>query len=354
MLQVTPVDCQPTTIVKEIQLIFDAELQSKKIEMDIIEEKSYEDLGIEYVRADPSRISQILINLLSNAIKFLENRPERRITLVLGVSTTAPKLDATPLHSPDLESEFDSQDLYLLFSIHDTGPGLKKAEMAALFQRFSQATPRTHVTYGGSGLGLFISKRLVELQGGRIYVDSVEGKGSTFSFFIKVERSTMVSKQKTSPRTHATVPEADVVSDGIQTHVLVVEVCGNNLSRLTGAPQDNLINQRLLKKQLVGSGYRVSVANHGREAVDKVLASQNSPKDLIHLVLMDVEMPILNVSSVCNAADFRGFKLPGYFEKRKPRENFGSISRLLRYLMRLPFLRVGVGKCAGRAEEENV
>lgn len=136
------------------------------------------------------------------------------------------------------------------------------------------------MTYGGSGLGLFISKRLVELQGGRIYVDSVEGKGSTFSFFIKVERSSMVSKQKTSPRTQATVPEADVVSDGIQTHVLVVE--------------DNLINQRLLKKQLVGSGYRVSVANHGREAVDKVLASQDSPKDLIHLVLMDVEMPILN------------------------------------------------------------
>jgi len=231
MLQVTPVDCQPMTIVKQIQQIFDAELQSKKIEIDIIEEKSYEDLGIEFVRADPSRISQILINLLSNAIKFLENRPERRITLVLGVSASAPKLEATPLHSPDLESAFDTQDLYLLFSIHDTGPGMKKAEMSALFQRFQQATPRTHVTYGGSGLGLFISKRLVELQGGRIYVDSVEGKGSTFSFYIKVERSSMVSKQKSSPGTQATVPETDVVPDGNQTHVLVVEVCEKILFR---------------------------------------------------------------------------------------------------------------------------
>src|SRR5271154_6180557 len=224
MLQVTPVDCQPTTIVKEIQQIFDAELQSKKIEMVIIEEKSYEDLGIEYVRADPSRISQILINLLSNAIKFLENRPERRITLVLGASTTAPKLDATPLHSPDLESDFDSQDLYLLLSIHDTGPGLKKAEMAALFQRFSQATPRTHVTYGGSGLGLFISKRLVELQGGRIYVDSVEGKGSTFTFYIEVERSNTVAKQS-SPSTPVKVKEEEIPEEReTQTHVLVVEV----------------------------------------------------------------------------------------------------------------------------------
>jgi hypothetical protein len=127
-----------------------------------------------------------------------------------------------------------------------------------------------------------------------------------------------------------------------------------NLSRLTCASQDNLINQRLLKKQLVGSGYRVSVANHGQEAVDKVLASQNSPKDVIHVVLMDVEMPILNVVSVCNAADFRDFKLQGYFEKRNPREKFASISRLLRYILRLPLLPVGIGKCAGRAEEENV
>src|SRR5271170_1277715 len=224
MLQVTPVDCQPTTIVKEIQLIFDAELQSKKIEMDIIEEKSYEDLGIEYVRADPSRISQILINLLSNAIKFLENRPERRITLVLGVSTTAPKLDATPLHSPDLESDFDSQDLYLLFSIHDTGPGLKKAEMAALFQRFSQATPRTHVTYGGSGLGLFISKRLVELQGGRIYVDSVENKGSTFTFYIKAGRSSVSGRHDTKSPTLPSGEDGIASASGHKTHVLVVEV----------------------------------------------------------------------------------------------------------------------------------
>ena len=64
---------------------------------------------------------------------------------------------------------------------------------------------------------------------------------------------------------------------------------------LTCAPQDNLINQRLLKKQLAGSGYKVSVANHGQEAVDKVMAFQDSPKEMIHVVLMDVEMPVLNV-----------------------------------------------------------
>ena len=229
MLQVTPVDCEPMTIVKQIQQIFDAELQSKKIEMSITQHNSYHDLDIEWVRADPSRISQILINLLSNAIKFLDNRPVRRITLTLSASATAPKPDATPLHSPDIEGDPNSQDLYLSFSINDTGPGLKKAEMAALFQRFSQATPRTHVTYGGSGLGLFISKRLVELQGGMIYVDSLEGNGSTFAFYIKVQRSSMTVK-RIKPQPEVTNVENDIVpEDQTQTHVLVVEVFLNYL-----------------------------------------------------------------------------------------------------------------------------
>jgi signal transduction histidine kinase len=226
MLQVTPVDCEPMTIVKQIQQIFDAELQSKKIEITINQDSSYKDLDIGWVRADPSRISQILINLLSNAIKFLDSRPVRKITLTLAASVTVPKLDATPLYSPNFEVNPDSQDLYLSFSVNDTGPGLKDAEMAALFKRFSQATPRTHVTYGGSGLGLFISKRLVELQGGRIYVDSVEGKGSTFSFYIKVERSSMAIKRKQYTPLVTNVEEEVVLEDRTQTHVLVVEVTG--------------------------------------------------------------------------------------------------------------------------------
>jgi hypothetical protein len=283
MLQVTPVDCEPMTIVRQIQQIFDAELQSKKIEMEILKDDTYNALNIQWIRADPSRISQILINLLSNAIKFLDQRPERRIILTLGASLIAPEVDSTTLVSPKVEHPpaLEPDDIYLSFSIKDTGPGLKQAEMAALFQRFSQATPRTHVTYGGSGLGLFISKRLVELQGGHIYVDSVEGKGSTFAFFIKVGRSSRVDTQKVSPSAAFRGKQDDVQNaEGNQVHVLVVE--------------DNLINQRLLKKQLLGSGYVVSVANQGQEAIDKIFSSQHG-EEKIDIVLMDVEMPILDV-----------------------------------------------------------
>lgn len=78
-----------------------------------------------------------------------------------------------------------------------------------------------------------------------------------------------------------------------------------------------MINQRLLKKQLLGSGYRVSVANHGQEAVDKVLASQSSPKEKIHIVLMDVEMPILDVFSYFQTANERDYKLQNSSAKQK-------------------------------------
>ena len=218
------------TIVRQIQQIFDAELHSKRIEMEILEDKSLFDLGIEWVRADPSRISQILINLLSNAIKFLDRRPERRITLTVAASTEAPKSDDTALPSPNVEIQIGpaGSHLYLFFSIMDTGPGLKEAEMSALFKKFSQATPRTHVTYGGSGLGLFISKRLVELQGGRIYVYSQEGAGSTFSFYIQVERSDRVTTTTAAspPPVPVRAPPIELPErlDGQQTHVLVVEV----------------------------------------------------------------------------------------------------------------------------------
>jgi hypothetical protein len=77
----------------------------------------------------------------------------------------------------------------LTFSVHDTGSGLTDEERALLFQRFTQASPETHVTYGGSGLGLFICRKLTELQGGQITVQSRRGEGSKFSFYIEVKRA---------------------------------------------------------------------------------------------------------------------------------------------------------------------
>lgn len=83
----------------------------------------------------------------------------------------------------------DGEELFIEFAVRDTGRGLTPEEKKLLFQRFSQASPRTHVTYGGSGLGLFISRELTELQGGEIGVSSEAGKGSTFAFYVMCRRS---------------------------------------------------------------------------------------------------------------------------------------------------------------------
>ena len=83
----------------------------------------------------------------------------------------------------------DGDPLYLKFIVEDTGRGLTSEEQQRLFSRFAQGSTRTHVKYGGSGLGLFISRELAELQGGEIGFSSTPGIGSTFCFYIKTRRS---------------------------------------------------------------------------------------------------------------------------------------------------------------------
>src|SRR5205814_2140177 len=151
------------------------------------------------------------------------------------------------------------EEVYVQFAVQDTGRGLTVDEKKLLFIRFSQASPRTHVQYGGSGLGLFISRELTELQGGEIGVSSEAGRGSTFAFYIKARRSTEPNdKQDQFPvlpklsgdpklrRTEGAVRSKDFAvldaKNAVQDHewrnikVLIVE--------------DNLVNQQVLEKQL--------------------------------------------------------------------------------------------------------
>jgi hypothetical protein len=142
----------------------------------------------------------VLINLTTNAIKFTTTEETRTIKVVLSASRERPSLRSRPTVNyfpmrakrvdqtcgPDWG---DGEEIFLEFAVQDTGRGLTPDEKKLLFQRFSQASPRTHVQYGGSGLGLFISRELTELQGGEIGVSSEAGKGSTFAFYVKCRRS---------------------------------------------------------------------------------------------------------------------------------------------------------------------
>lgn len=109
--------------------------------------------------------------------------------------------------------------MYIIITVQDTGRGLSGHERDLLFHRFSQASPRTHIQYGGNGLGLFISRRLAELQGGAIGFSSDPGKGSTFSFYVKARRSTRANTPSLRAPTEMNVQPA--TRDQIS--VLVVE-----------------------------------------------------------------------------------------------------------------------------------
>ncbi|KLU90858.1 hypothetical protein MAPG_09383 [Magnaporthiopsis poae ATCC 64411] len=201
LLLITPVPTQPLTILRRAVKMFDPELQAKRIEVEIQTHPHFHELAVDWVTLDPSRVLQVLINLMTNAIKFTAPVSGKRlITVGVGASLAPP--DARQIHAgfqyvPTKTSNVGitaseewgiGEVLYINFQVQDTGCGLSEAEKQMLFQRFKQASPRTHAQYGGSGLGLFISKRLAELHGGQIGVASEAGEGSLFGFFVQAKR----------------------------------------------------------------------------------------------------------------------------------------------------------------------
>ncbi|PSN67097.1 hypothetical protein BS50DRAFT_493331 [Corynespora cassiicola Philippines] len=321
MLMVTPVDAQPLQVAQRALKMFEGEVQTAGIQMEFVLTEEYKQLEIDWVKLDPSRVLQVLINLTTNAIKFTTTESSRTIKVILSASRGRPSASKTPTVSffPSRSKRVDQtlgpdwgdgEEIFLEFAVQDTGRGLNDEEKKVLFQRFSQASPRTHVQYGGSGLGLFISRELTELQGGEIGVSSEAGKGSTFAFYVKCRRTPEPKEAMDIPITlarqlsnakervrleppkvkdFAKVPKDKVVdqikSQKAHLKVLIVE--------------DNLVNQRVLQRQLQNQGIATLVANHGGEALEKLKQSQywkGSKADAIDVgvVLMDKEMPVMD------------------------------------------------------------
>ena len=318
LLLVTPVDVQPITVVQNVIKMFEAELNSNEITGDFRIEDSYRELQVDWVKLDPSRLRQVLINLMTNAIKFTQGRPLRRICISLGASTEKiePELSMDvlktgvsyfPPRHPDQQDLTDDADwadgekINLHLAVSDTGPGLDDDEKKILFQRFSQASPRTHVQYGGSGLGLFICRILTELQGGQIGVQSSKGEGSTFAFYVKSRRtehptepdpSVTVPTPRPSPPKPMTRPQAHAIShlpEQLPSSLTPVPRSSGKISPVSPAHvrdtssaksldvlivEDNLVNQRVLQRQLQLSGNNTFVANHGGEALEELRRSR--------------------------------------------------------------------------------
>ena len=320
LLLVTPCDVMPKTVVQRALKMFDGEVQTADIKLNFKIDQSIEKLGIEWVKLDPSRLLQVLINLTTNAIKFTTNEEKRNINVTLAASLGPPSKDGSivsyfPPRSKkkDLTKSPDwgtGEKVYLHFAVQDTGRGLTDDEKKLLFLRFSQASPRTHVQYGGSGLGLFISRELVELQGGEIGVASRAGEGSTFAFYIKARRSTAPNddvdqfpgagarKPSTGKHTMPTSPKGVAPSSQTSQISLAPDLVPKGSLKIL-VVEDNLVNQKVLSKQLRNMGCIVHVANHGGECLDRLRESTfwkgNGRDGLeISVILMDQEMPVMD------------------------------------------------------------
>ncbi|GAB7354228.1 hypothetical protein MBLNU459_g4770t1 [Dothideomycetes sp. NU459] len=217
-----------------------------------------------YLKADATILSQVLLNLVSNAIKFT---PEN--------GTITIDLYADP---PD-----ETGKVTLHGSVTDNGLGMTEAEQQRLFQRFSQANRKVAQLYGGSGLGLSISKELVRVMGGEMHVQSSQGKGSTFSF-------TSLHDSPTRKELLDFLRESNSPKDGL--------IAGMTNASLETAPQfrmicvaeDNPINLKHLAKNLTVLGYEHVMCTNGREALDKFMEADN----IIDAVIIDMSMPIMD------------------------------------------------------------
>ena len=198
---------------------------------------------------DPHRMSQVLNNLVSNALKFTLQGSVK-------VAVSAQML-------------LTEQDLYrLTISVTDTGMGIQPDQQARLFDSFRQASVSVSRHYGGSGLGLFISKGLVELMGGEISVSSQPNKGSTFEFRVDLQPS------HSPVRSMETVPPG-MMGPLVGARILVVE--------------DDLTNQTLLQAWLQQAEAVTVCRANGQEALDEL-----SKASYFDAVLMDVSMPLMD------------------------------------------------------------
>jgi signal transduction histidine kinase/FixJ family two-component response regulator len=320
LLTIFPTVFRPSELIDKALQMFKTEFEVNGIE---VHKREDEQSAITHdlpVFGDTSRLMQILVNLLTNAIKFTRVRKIRNITIRYGYAQGEPSTEvfgtgfewhSTGIVRPDLTQEPDygqGKAVYLYFAVVDSGTGVPPGFIDKVFSKFEQADRRTHTQYGGSGLGLYISRELAELQGGCIGISSKDGIGSTFAFYTKVRRadaqpsstSELVHHARSTTTTSQTFPLHSLDDHSISAllppprsyHILLVE--------------DNLLNQKVLAKQLRRAGCVVRVSDNGGEAIDQILRMHQQPTEYetpppqseesllpyFDCILMDWEMPV--------------------------------------------------------------
>ncbi|MBW0462467.1 hypothetical protein O181_002182 [Austropuccinia psidii MF-1] len=352
LLTTVKTDFDLVTRVREVLSMYLIEAQQKKVDLKLEIGEGLE--GSQYISADPNRLAQVTINFLSNALRYTSNSAGlRRVTVRVDLFTKCPgprpnvrrigSMKVEPDHMPVENLVFAS------VSVQDTARGLSPEELATLFSRFAQANP-TQDQYGGSGLGLYVSHRLIENHGGFIEVSSTKGVGSVFSFVVPAKRGSKlvlrngpaeasmtkgqiqsslndqaaemqpvsaflpigamgISSRLSSPECHSSsclvsnmkagstplrLTHEEMLGSGSKSEA--IGFCSNSQPVHVLVVEDNLINIKMIRRHLIQKGYIVSVAIDGRKALDLLYADINRASGLppIDIVLMDIQMPVMD------------------------------------------------------------
>jgi len=269
-MTVESVDCSPAGLMHEVAEMMRLRAREKGLQFEVRQEGPLPAT----MRTDPTRLRQILVNLAGNAIKFTASGSVR----ILACLATKP----------------ESAEPAIDFVVQDTGIGLSAEQLARLFQPFEQADSSTTRRFGGTGLGLVISRRLAHMLGGDVVVASQPGTGSTFTLRLptgSLAGVRLVAEGDAAPPTPA-APETDVRLDG---RVLVAE--------------DTRDSALVIATMLRRAGAEAVTVDDGRKAMELALSESASGRPFA-LLLMDLHMPVLDGLQATRELRAAGYHLP--------------------------------------------
>lgn len=254
--------------------------------VNVLAERKGIEFNIEYqfplpstVQTDATRVKQVLVNLTANAIKFTEEG------------------------SVKIAVSFDKENDLMIFSVIDTGIGIKEEHISKLFSAFEQAENSTLKHYGGTGLGLYLSKLIAKNLGGDIHAQSVFGQGSEFTLSIKTIPEQDTDWLNAPPQ--ETVEKESNQKEPDSVNPINYDQSSQHQGRVL-AVEDNEVNSQLLQHHLLKMGCDVITASNGLEAIS-IATNQK-----IDLILMDIDMPVMDGLTATRQLREKGFSLPIY------------------------------------------
>jgi len=276
------IECSPCRVVDEVASLMRRRALEKGLTFDL----AFGSRIPKTIRTDPTRLHQILVNLIGNAIKFTEHGG-----ICLSISTLA----VADTRAPGGNSQ-------LCFEVADTGVGIGPEQLdGTIFNAFTQADETMTRRFGGTGLGLTISKALVEMLGGTLSVESELGKGSTFRFTVEtgpLDGVRMLENCREALVATATEPTGKRSPAAVNLSSVRVLLC-----------EDGPDNQRVIAFLLKKAGADVTVADNGQIGLDKALAAREAAEPF-DIILMDMQMPVLDGYRATRRLRKAGYKGP--------------------------------------------